>query len=650
MNHGDYEGLVRRVEARYAGREQALRRATAAWAALGLAGILAWVGLLLLAGGAMLAAGAMLPAPGGVLLLLLVAGSLLIAFGLAQAALFFRSDPARPEGRAIAPGEAPALRELLAALPRELGGRPFEEIRFTSDFNAGVRDISRFGIAGWSRASLELGLPLLAALAPGELRAVLAHEFAHRIARHRRGHYLYRVHRSWQVIFERFGDPPQGGMDRLARGAVAGFVKWYWPRFHARGFVLSRAQEYEADRLAAGVAGGEALAWGLWRTECFGQLLGEKFWPDLWKRASEAPEPPEDILEAMRAALSSLPAPADAARWAGAALARVTDYQDTHPAFSDRARSVGVSAEDFRRRGFPAPAGPSAAEAFLGADLPDISADLAARWRGEVLATWHERHRRASTHSRRGARLDAGVGPAPAAGPSDLAALWNAAREADANLGPASAEPLLRRLLEAEPGHRGASVLLGRHLLADGREGGERLLWDVFRGDDVQWTPWAGEVLAEHFRATGQAERLREVRAGLDRYEAAFDASRRERASVTHRDPLLHHGLTDESLGRLRALLDGQPDCHRAWLVRKDLRHFPDRPLFILCVGGSPARRWRGDPDGDRRLATRLAPLISLPGQQLVVANQGGFRPLARALMSRPDALVYAREGRGSGA
>ena len=54
------------------------------------------------------------------------------------------------------------------------------------DFNAGVREVPRLGLLGWPRTYLEIGLPLSMAVAQEEIRAILAHEFAHLSARHGR--------------------------------------------------------------------------------------------------------------------------------------------------------------------------------------------------------------------------------------------------------------------------------------------------------------------------------------------------------------------------------------------------------------------------------------------------------------------------------
>jgi Zn-dependent protease with chaperone function len=637
MTRQDFDDLVRRIEARFAGRPAALERATAAWVALGLAGLVSWLALLLLLGAGAFAAGVVLePAVG---IWLLGVGVLLIVYGMTQAGLFLLVEVAPPDGRALRTGEAPALVGLLEALRRELQCRPFDEVRLSMNLNAGVREIPRLGLLGCPRAVLEIGLPLLMTLTPQELRAVLAHEFVHLSARHGRGgHRIYRLHRMWCNVFEPMQRPASGRLDRAVRWATARFVGWYWPRLRARSLVLSRMQESQADRVAAASAGRPTLASALWRVECVEAWLSERFWPDLHQQAGRLPEPPPDVLDRMRAGLESPPSPDDAARWTERGLSRVTGSDETHPAFPDRLRALDLPADGIRAIGFLGAGRPSSAAALLEADLEPIERELAARWQQGTLAAWRERHRREAAETRR----REATGPAQHA--ADTVALWEMAREAADLRGLAAAEPLLRAVLEREPGHPGASVLLGHHLLGLGAVAGERLLEQVVAQEDELWMPRACEALHAHYRATGQADRLRVVRARLDRHDAEIAAAQRERATIRPHDSFLPHGLTAEPIEPLRRLLASRPDCGAAWLARKEVRYFPHRPLFVLCVRGTSSGWALGHAERDRELVRRLIPAVELPGQVLVIARRGPFRKLAAKVISVPEAEVYRRD------
>ncbi len=639
MTRQDFDELVRRISSRYRGRRRALERATDAWIAFGLAGLLSWLGLLVAAGVALFVLGVVQQHALGIVAI--VAGVLILVYAIAQAGLILLVDLGTPEGHPLGPGEAPALVALLDGLRRELRCRPFDEVRIGMEFNASVRETPRLGVLGWSRTSLEIGLPLMMSLTAREAHAVLAHEFAHLSARHGRGSArIYRLNRTWGNVFEQMQRPATGGVDLAVRGVVSRFLDWYWPRLHARALVLSRLHEYQADAVAATVAGGEAVASSLWRIECLNPLIAERFWPGLLAESAGLPEPPTDVIARLRDALATPPEPADAARWAGRVVNLATNQDETHPAFPDRIGALGIPADDRWTSGFPAAVRPSAAEDLLGPDLAPIERELASGWRRRALAPWRERHRKALADAR---RRSAAVEPDPAADPpaAGAAALWESAREAIEARGVAQAEPLLRAVLGRDPDHPGAGVVLGQHLLGRGDPEGERLLLGVVGRRDENWMARACEALQEHFRGYGQVDRLREIRSLLDRFEADLAEARRERSTIRAGDPFSPHDLSAAEVRPLLDLLATTPGCEAAWLVRKDVRRFPDRPLFVLCVRASGPRWGAGRGDRDRDLVRRLIPRVELPGQALVISRQDGFRKLAARVMAIGGSEIY---------
>ena len=232
MTRQEFDDLVRSIEARYAGRPAAAARSTSAWVVLGLAGIVVWLGVGLVVGVAAFIGGVVLPFQAGVWLL--IAGVLLILFAIAQTVLFLGFDPAQLEGRTVGPAEAPALQAMLTSLRRELPCRPFDDVRISMNFGAGIRELPRLGLFGWPRTLLDLGLPLLSVLTDEEVKAVLAHELAHHSSRHARsGSRIYRLNRTWSNVFQRMQQPATGRFGVSMRSAATRFANWYWPRLRA---------------------------------------------------------------------------------------------------------------------------------------------------------------------------------------------------------------------------------------------------------------------------------------------------------------------------------------------------------------------------------------------------------------------------------
>ena len=441
MTREAFAALVRRIEGRYEGRQEALERTVATWATVGLAGLLSWMLLVTGLGLLIFVAGAFIEPPGGVLMI--VVGAMLAIFGVLQAWYVLRTEYAPPDGRLIEPGEAPGLDRMLDDLRRLMQCRPFDEVRITTDFNAGVAEYPRLGLLGWPRTILKIGMPLARATSPDELRAIVAHEFAHISARH--GRSVGRINRldwTWGNLFRRMQRPADNSLTRWSRMAVARFVGWYWPRLHARGLALARSHEFQADREAARIVGDQALATALWRLEMLSPWLSDRFWPDLIAKAAEQPDPPADVLNLMAAAMRTPPSPEDAALWTDRGLIRATLHDETHPALLERVRPLGLTSDDLRRLGFPEAPSPSAAEALLGDLAPAVDRELSEQWRSFNLGPWRERHRRASAEARRKAASQTARPDAHA----DVAALWETARGG----GPAR-DGIGRSPLEASP-------------------------------------------------------------------------------------------------------------------------------------------------------------------------------------------------------
>lgn len=604
-------------------------------AALGYAGFLLGVSLVVLA--ALLLGYGALVAETPVGIFLLVAGSLLLTLGGFQALDLLWVRLEQPPGRRLRRREAPELFATLQQLRRSLRSKRLNQVLLTTEFNASIVERPRLGVFGLSSNSLYLGLPLLEASAREEFEAVLAHEIAHLSARHGRfSAWIHRLRRSWERVFERLHQPPKSPWGQLVRRGLLGFIDWYWPRFNAWAFVLSRSNEYTADHVAGQWAGEEALARALWRLECQGQHM-EEFFEEIGQLANHQAEPPADFMARLLRHLQQPPSEADGVRWMERAARQLTDNLDTHPSLSDRLQALGRSVVACRATGFPAPAHPSAAQVFLGDRLETLSQELSRLWQKEVRESWQKRHDRAVSLQRQLATLE----QTPRDPESDPDLLWDKIRTLLALEGAAQAVPDLRRLLALRPDHAAANLALGQHLLKQGEPEGETLLQQVLRMDDNEWTPTACEILAQHFQAAGRREQVEDVHHRLSRYQAALTAAHRERNMVTAADRFLPHELSAEELAALQQTLAQHADVAAAWLVRKELKHFPGQRLYVLCVRAVGSRWAWFRTEADAALVARLMPQIHLPGRVLLIAPQEHFRALGRRVMRSFDAQVY---------
>jgi Zn-dependent protease with chaperone function len=638
MNREEFDVHVQAIEQRYRGRQRALRMRLLRLAALGYAGLLAGFFVAFLLAALFLIPALRLPLEEGWPFWLLGAGAL-FGGGLAMTrALSVGMAP--PEGRVLTEAEAPALFALLEELRGKLQAGRFYRVVITGECNAGVMERPRLGLLGWPRHWLLLGLPLLESLTAPELRAVLAHEFAHLSRRHGRfNNWFYRLRRSWEQVFARLHFS-SGRRKFSLRPLLLKFIDWFWPRFNAHAFVLSRADEYEADAVAADLAGPDNVATSLLRVELHSRLLEQKFWPDLWLQANRTSEIPENVFAQLRGALHA-PPPAEAAIWLEQAFRWTTSNVDTHPCLSERLRAVGRLPDGVEHGRFPAwpvQQPRSAADDLLGPVLEQLRADVEVAWRKESLQNWSIRHARAAALNDRLARMDTSLPTG-----TDADGLWDKAEVMMKLEGESAAAPLLRQLLELSPEHVGANFIMGRHLLMENDPAGEAYLERAIALEEDA-TSAACELLLIHFRRLGQKDRVRETETRLDRYEEALSASHKERMSVTRRDAFIPHTLTAEELGAVRALLASEPEIRSADLAQKQMGHFPKQRLFVLCL--RRRRAWYQLPNADKEqaLINRLLPKIRLPGRKLVISPRGGFRSIASRVARVSGARIFRPE------
>jgi Zn-dependent protease with chaperone function len=543
---------------------------------------------------------------GGLLLLVLLKfAKLLILLALplwflvraSLRALFVRLPP--PAGLAVVRADAPALFAALDRMRRQLKGPPVHQVLLIDEINAAIVQRPLFGLVGWPRNHLLLGLPLLDSLAPEEALAVVAHEYGHLAGSHGRfGAFIYRLRLSWATIdaVASHWRGPAGGLLRRLVGAYA-------PYFNAYTFVLARANEFEADRASVDLVGAAAAASALKRVNLAGAhhhaFLGETF-----EQVIHVPQPPAD-LQRRWAEVGSLSATQpQAARWLGDALDREGQWHDTHPTL--RARLAALTALEARTAPGgacgssgdaqalldalpPAHVGPSAATVWLGARLPEWREQLQAAWTERVAEPWRARHDEAGQQRQRLAALRAQ--PEPSSDEQLECLRLRARLEPSAELADDVAA-----FNAAHAGHAPALYLEGSLRLDHGDEAGLVLIERAITIDADATKPGCERChafLAERRdpRADDYAQRWR-ARDALER-------GRQEQAqALVHAHALAPAALpAEEQQAVLRHLESLQGLRLRgAYLVR---RRLPADPSFTTCVLALDFSWWarrRGQP------------------------------------------------------
>lgn len=631
MDIDRFRQLVARLEQQSAAAPAAYRVKVAALALLGF-GILALLvgaagaGLLLLAG----VLAALVFSGGAALVLALKLGKLLFLLAVplwflvkaSLRALMIRL-PA-PEGREITRAEAPALFAALDGMRTRMRGPRFHHVLAVDGLNAAIVQRPAFGLVGWPRNYLLLGLPLLESLPPAEALAVVAHEYGHLAGSH--GHFsafIYRLRHTWGTV-QAFAEQIEGWLGRL----VAPLLRWYVPYFNAYTFVLARADEYQADAASAELVGAAEAARALKRFNVVAPRHA-RFMAGTFERVDHDATPPRDLMQRWAAQAGEAPAEADAARWLADALDRVGDPMDTHPTLRDRLAALPPTGEPPQQPPGPL-AGPSAALAWLGPLLAPLRAEFEARWAAAVAQPWSEQHAKAQQDRARLAELRA---LAALDADQQLEQLRLALRLEPQN---DLREPLAA-FNAAQPDHALGLYLEAVARLDRGEHAGLELLEKV-----VQLDPEASKPAferAHNFLRERREDAAAEAYAVRWRERAALEAAReRELRTLEPGDALAPHGLDAATLAAIRARLAGPllASVAEVHLARRVLR---SDPRVVQLLVGVRLSWWGRRLGRQQQVIDRLAG-ADWPLPLLFAALDGRHAPLRARFRTLPDARL----------
>ncbi len=564
-------------------------------------------------------------------------GSLMIALGLFVFGLFLFVSlwvrvPA-PAGVEVTREQAPALFGAVGRVAERLACPVPDHVLIDGDFNVGAFNVPRFGIFGGRRRYLRLGYPLLCSLSAKHLDAIVGHEIRHLSARQGTlGIWIYRIQRSWEVLLT--GDRPQkGGFE------IGSLFRWYRPIIGAHAFALTRASEYEADRMAADAAGLDVAIEALSAVWVLEDYYRSKVLPSMRRLLDEQEEPPRGAMLGAWARMAEPVPPEDAESATRRAINRVTDCRSAHPAPRDRVAALAGEPAGSVALRLPEAAGAgNSAAALLGAAREAVAEQLDAQLVKAMRQEWAVQHRARCRAKELLARLTAKAqsGTISAQEARERVCLIGSLCEGD------EAIAALREFVEAQPDDAGANLLLGRALIEAGRREGLEYLDDAMRRDRAcivkacraaypYVLEYDGHEAAKKYRAAEEQE--------VERQRRACE----ERTVLSRRDRFQPPDLSAEHIEAIRATVAADPSVKRAYVVRKLTQEMADRPFYVIAV--VPVWvvgyvQWARDS----QLRERLTRALDLPVEALVIVLRGEHVKLYRPISRVPGAEIYRRQ------
>ncbi len=276
---------------------------------------------------------------------------------------------------------------------KKLNGPPIHRVILDNEFNAAISQMPRWGLFGGYKNHLILGLPYLLGVSPIEMVSTIAHEYGHVAGSHNKlTKWIYRQ----RITFGRLSQHLENSKDEgVIQAGIYAAIDAFEPYFNAYTFVLSRQNEYDADRTATELVGAKANAASLIRGDLLGNWIHTDFWPTLYKQANQHAEPVFKPYASMQKAFSS-----NYDVWATptklqAAWRVQSDLHDTHPCLSDRVIATGEQPT------LPPPVTQSAAQALIGNTLVEAIKKFDADWWAVEKTGWQKYHHRSiSSRSR----------------------------------------------------------------------------------------------------------------------------------------------------------------------------------------------------------------------------------------------------------
>ncbi len=576
----------------------------------------------------------------------ILAGGVILAglYGLVFAvrAISFKFEPVR--GIEIKRDAGP-LWQAIDDIRNQIGRPMVHHVLIVNDLTAALVQHPRSALLMTFRNYLIIGAPLMLGMTPDQFKSVIAHELGHLTREHGRlASWIYRLHRLWDRILTQTEKRPGHPLAR--------FIKWYQPRFSAQSFVLRRQQEFEADKIAAGVAGleptGDALILTYLRESQY-----NNFWDELWRQANYVADPPDGALEQMRTNFAALPDEDELRAELGGSLARRTSEFDSHPSLADRLDAIGyLQARGVRvdqLRGSPREiAGnlplprfstPSAAEFFLGDQCQNYLARVSAAWQVDVAENWDQRHNQLLRNRGKLHLLDERA----AAGKLDGEGAFERAMIVEAMEGDDKLIDLLDTALALDPSHPVANYHKGRALLRKRDPAGVELIESAIRAEPESVHPGLNLLYEFHQKQNNHDEAARIIRRA-DEHDRALATAQGERTFLRSDESWSKVELAASERRRLISVARSLPDVRRVYLFRRALRIFPHKPAVAIVVTLKNRRwKWFGPKNLSNAVSAEFINRVQMkiPPNVFVLENIQSARMLLDRLQLRADLLLH---------
>jgi Zn-dependent protease with chaperone function len=539
---------------------------------------------------------------------------LIALIGVILRSFWLKVDPV--QGIELSRKSYPDIYALVENLRHAIKAPRVDTILVVPDLNAAVTQRPRLGLLGWQKNYLLIGMPLAQSLSYDQFESVLAHELGHLAGGHAAGTaWIYNVRAVWsQLLITLYRNRSIGTL------LFTRFFNWYTPYFDAYSFSLARRQERHADKCAIDLSGAETAAIALLAVGVKARYMEGRYWKSVLETVKDSPSPPKDVYSRFSEKVAKDINVDDARTWLHDDLEQKTDFRDTHPAKRDRVsvilhikpEQVPDWAELHLDKIMTAEV--PAAKALFGKMLPALLAQLDAEWLAQVGSAWEQDHNTALFNRAELSKLEE---KAMTSELSQDEMVTLASRTAQVR-GFAVAEPIFKRAMAQMPDNAALLHGYGLWLLSEQNPNGVPHLERAMDIDNALGISCC-QQLYSYMKTKGRDEEAEKYADLIDHYLEKLKNAHIERNAVSAEDYYTDHDLDDDKLRELTALICKQKELKQAVLVKKDLVHNQDAPIYVMMVDFK--QKMMGGAGTDQELVNALAKIGAYPVSILIVSR-----------------------------
>ena len=237
--------------------------------------------------------------------------------------------------------DCPRLHATVRAVAERVATRPVDEIYLAPGSEIGVHQEGRgpFGIFGVKRRVLTLGVSTMRYLSVSELKAILAHEYAH--FSHKDTFYSRFIHQVTLSIEQALTGMAQAAGKLNYVNPFYWALLWYYRAYSLLAAGFSRSREFLADRMAVSLYGKDAFIQGLTKVATEGTLFDKTMFQTLHGLLAE-----DKAFTNMYETFSAFRSDESSSKLRGEVQDEVTGQHSSlfasHPTFAERLEAVSA--------------------------------------------------------------------------------------------------------------------------------------------------------------------------------------------------------------------------------------------------------------------------------------------------------------------